>query len=224
MRRLLIPVALVAVVGVSAFFVWQFETGIGGAQWTTRANSAGVEQEHSGSVTNVEIKDHQAQQFFTGPAMAVVTSNLSERVQKLPYSATERAMLTKGMVNETAIRALQSKHFDRLLTQFEKEQHGMTAELTTAYRGELEKSLAQVPAPKQIDRLVCGTEICIASIRSPSKDWYGTWFDSAQSQSALPMNTLTGKTIDLGGSGVEYRLLFSTSDTVKGFTGSMSRS
>lgn len=141
-----------------------------------------------------------------------------------PYAATERAMLTGDSINEVAIEALQSKRFDRLVTQFEVEQAGMTGEITAAYRAELQRLLGSIDKPNQIDRLVCGTDLCIASIRSPSRDWFPAWYESMQEKSSLPMNALTGNSIDLGGSGVEYRLLFSISKDVKGFMGSAPRS
>lgn len=155
---------------------------------------------------------------------ATATAKSAKNQASAPYSATERAMLSDGMVNEAAIKALKSKQFDRLLTNFDSEQMGMTAELTAAYRAELESLLGSVAEPKQIDRLVCGTDLCIASIRSPSGDWYPAWLDSVQGRSSLPMHALTGNAVDHGGSGVEYRLLFSISDGVKGFTGSAPRS
>lgn len=141
-----------------------------------------------------------------------------------PYAATERAMLTGGAINEVAMEALQSKRFDRLINQFEVEQAGMTGEITAAYRAELQRLLGSINEPIQIDRLVCGTDLCIASIRSPSRDWFPAWYASMQESSRLPMNALTGNSIDLGGSGIEYRLLFSISNEVKGFMGSAPRS
>lgn len=137
-----------------------------------------------------------------------------------PHSAMERAMLSGEALNERAMALLEAKNFDGQLTKLESEQLGVTSELTTAYRAELERSLASVDAPKQIDRLVCGVAVCVGSIRSPVRDWYEGWFDGVQERSGLPMTTLTGKAIDLGGSGMEYRLLFSTSPAVKGFSGS----
>ncbi|MGH8078054.1 MAG: hypothetical protein ACREPE_12120 [Lysobacter sp.] len=155
---------------------------------------------------------------------ATATKQSARNVASAPYSATERAMLSDGMINEAAIDALKSKQFDRLLTNFDSEQMGMTAELTASYRAELERLLGSVAEPKQIDRLVCGTDLCIASIRSPSGDWYPAWLESVQGRSGLPMHALTGNAIDRGSSGVEYRLLFSISNGVEGFTGSAPRS
>jgi hypothetical protein len=45
-----------------------------------------------------------------------------------------------------------------------------------------------------------------------------------QDRTRLPMNALTGSSIGLGGSGMEYRLLFSISKEVRGFTGPAPRS
>lgn len=228
MRYVWISALLALAIAAGVYLVFSSETAISGVEQWGQIDP--VDSFENTSASTLSIGDGNPQPpAYTGiperskmvdESMAAV---LPERASA-PYSATERAMLSNGMVNETAIKVLQSKQFDRLLTRLEIEQGGMTAELTAAYRAELEKLLGSVAMPKQIDRLVCGTDLCIASIRSPDRGWYAAWFEGAQSRSSLPMFTLTGNTIDLGGGGVEYRLLFSTSDSVKGFTGSAPRS
>lgn len=135
------------------------------------------------------------------------------------YSATERSLLSQGMITEASIAVLRSSQFERIVARFEDEQLGLTADLTAAYRAELQRLLDPIAEPTRIDRLVCGTELCLGSIRSPSQGWYPAWSESIQGLSALPIKTLTGNSVDLGASGVEHRLLFSISGGVKGFSG-----
>lgn len=222
MRRIFVltmAIVGVALVGYIAFSAGALRRSDAISQFTTpHFSAADLEGESQEPLAQVKSEGEQGLHGSVARNMVLSRSAIA-RASTLQRSPTEQAMLSNGFVNEAATRALKSKHFDRFLTQIEIEQNGLTDELTAAYRNELEKSLGSVAAPKQLDRLVCGTDLCIATIRSSSKDWYSAWSQSVQARSELSMNALTGNEVDLGGSGVEYRVLFSTSKGVRGFTG-----
>ncbi len=147
-----------------------------------------------------------------------VAADIGPHGRSVRHLPIERELLRDGMLGERAIDALKSSSFDAFLTRFETE-NADAAEMSAAYRDELQGQLSRLPDSLRLDRFACGVELCIGSLRARkhSED-YRSWYAKLQGTSRLPVYLLTEVAIDRGDV-EEHRLLISTSRQARAFSG-----
>lgn len=133
------------------------------------------------------------------------------------YMPIEATYLTDGAVNERATDMLESPDFDKLLDAFDAQNAGGRNELASAYRVAIEETLSTVSAPKRLERVVCATEMCFATLRTSEATWFSGWYTNLQRNLKLPMQVLISREAKpSSGDGIEYRLMFTTGENSQG--------
>jgi hypothetical protein len=130
----------------------------------------------------------------------------------------EAHLLTGGLLNQGSFDLLESTAFDAFYDRFDRQNFGVTDELTGAYRDQLETGLRASGQGRFLRRLSCATDVCIATIREGrGETWFDGWYDALQSTSALPIMALTQAAVPLPGGDIDHRLMFTTRPGSGGF-------
>jgi hypothetical protein len=123
----------------------------------------------------------------------------------------EARMLTNGALNENALKLLQTKNFDAVVNALDAENGGRYNPVADKYRNEVQDTLTAAGKQSQIDRFACGTNVCLAWIRTSAADtWYRSWYEGLQPGSSVPIGALSGFDVQLPGGITEHRILFTT--------------
>lgn len=134
-----------------------------------------------------------------------------------PAPGRLEASLFDGVaVSARASEMLSSKQFGMYFAKLQSESTAESVARLQDYRPMLEKTLAATTEGVSIDRMACGTNLCVAVIQATAgasgfKDWLSTIQGAAsKGKEALPMPALTSWQVPLAGGGVENRILFTT--------------
>jgi hypothetical protein len=133
-------------------------------------------------------------------------------------SAFESRMLTKNLVNDNAMKLLRARNFDEVVNALDAGNAGHYNPVTETYRNQVEHTLGNIGKQGQIDRFACGSNICMASIRTPpGETWFRDWYENLQPAATAPIGALAGYDVTLPGGMVEHRILFTTQPGSAGF-------
>lgn len=159
--------------------------------------------------------------FSTGatkPEVARTSPRSIDTAGQRSVRVFESRMLTNNMVNDNAMKMLQAKNFDEVVNALDAENAGRYNPVTETYRNQIEDTLGSVGKHGQIDRFACGSNICMASIRTPSDaTWFKDWYENLQPAATAPIGALTGHDVTLPGGVIEHRILFTTQPGSAGF-------
>lgn len=132
--------------------------------------------------------------------------------------AFEQSLLTKGMVNDRAMKSLEAKNFDQVVNALDGQNAGRRNDLAGKYRAEIEETLAAFGPRSRLDRFACGSNVCMASFRSPASDKsFFDWYENLQNTSLLNFGAMAQYQVQLPDGVREHRILFTTLPGTAGF-------
>lgn len=127
--------------------------------------------------------------------------------------AFERNLLSNASLDANKVRALLlSKKFDAQLDQFSYQSatDADASDLSALYRKMLEKQIQKNHLEAQIDRLVCGTQLCAGSLRNGSDSEYTRWTQIFFADPNTPHFSLLDATVERARGEFDHRFVFST--------------
>ena len=106
--------------------------------------------------SSARLADSVSKQAHTAGAMPV--GNAGDSVQDQGHLPLESQLLTGGFLNQGSFDLLESTAFDAFYDRFDKQNFGVTNELTTAYRNQLDADLRAAGPGRFLGRLSCATD------------------------------------------------------------------
>ena len=126
--------------------------------------------------------------------------------------AFERNLLSGTSLDSKKIQPLLlSEKFDALLEQFANQSaaDADASELSDVYGKMVEAQIQKNNLKLQVDRLICGTQICVGSFRNGSDSEYASWTTAFFSDPKTPSYGFVDTTVARGQGESQHRFIFS---------------
>lgn len=215
MRKLLIGLVILGCVGLGAFQISRSmaqhpKTEDATVPSSVAAGSATVPQA-TASASSADGSEQEMGVAETQP-MGSGASGSDDRAHQKPLAGSpfEASLLTDGALNSHSLKLLEAKDFEKVLDELDAQNAGRSNDIVGKYRGQIESTLQSFGKNMQLDRLVCGVNVCMGTIRAAQNQSFNDWYEGIQTASVAPMGALSEYPVQLPGGGVEHRLLFTT--------------
>jgi hypothetical protein len=165
-----------------------------------------------------------------GLRQSVMLKSESAAIDKVPGAlhgsstttlAFERNLLSDASLDSEKIQSLLfAEKFDALLDQFAHQSAMDTdaSELSTLYREMLEAQLQKNKLKARIDKLVCGTQVCVGSLENGTDSEYANWAAAFFDDPKTPNYGFVNATLARDHGEFDYRFVFSTDPAADSIT------
>lgn len=150
-----------------------------------------------------------AESTTTSPA---VRRNTAQPLQRTSLPS-ERILLSGDALNVKSIQSLlQSENFDAWIEKFSNQSASdpNAAELSSIYTRLLHEQVASNQVRADFQRIVCGTAVCVGSLRNGNEAEYQRWSNIIFNDPKTPNYGFADMTIKRSDGSLEHRFVFST--------------